>query len=526
MSNVATLLFFIVIFILAIIATLFLKSTIEDFNKAFVSSIEKNKEALKNLQQFSYDTVFEPFPDTIEITNPYPCSGSELKPCKLDDFTTCFGCQSLIASCVHMEKDVEYVDPDGKKSIIPANETENDGYCLTINNPGQLCNKYHGSFVLVQLRPEDSESILICDCKNPGFIGKTQLDGACDSVFICNGEIDDINKPLEEINCKCSPGYSNIKLDDMVPTCQIDSVQNYEGYDTLFTDKETAPINNFSANISSNFPGSKLVNPCRYCALTGEFIENGEMVSTPDGYQCALISQKPSSSSGIQGIPIKLKQTGDRNLKGKEGPDAIINIYWKHVNTYGYTEDSKYENMAIYFDAGSEKNKKIAELLNLDKSKHYALNAKGHDLVYPGHFGNANFTETHNPYCMGEWPSYECWISSNVGYNGPYDHFENNLKYKAYRGTDIPGSFLWGKETWRDVELVNEIIEATERWQVNGTVKFQTNPSFQDSGYFRFLFWHFDPLNALFVPFMTGSIDQHREYLSQIIPGSKEEWDE
>jgi hypothetical protein len=94
---------------------------------------------------------------------------------------------------------------NGEKILIPKNNDANEGYAMSIGHLADACNPYHGDLVLIAADNDGRDHMLVCQCKNPGFIGNDHILGNCEDVRICDdGKIDDINRPLAMINCVCS----------------------------------------------------------------------------------------------------------------------------------------------------------------------------------------------------------------------------------------------------------------------------------------------------------------------------------
>ena len=219
---------FIIIAIVAVAITLYLKSALVEFQQQFEESLDDLNSHIETIPKFSYDIKFDPPVDNIDINNPYECTGNDLHKCRINDPLSCVGCKNLIAACKHFDQDTKFIDANGTETIIPQNDDPNEGYCLVVQTLAQRCNPYHGVLVLVQLYPGDTASFLICECKNPGFIGKTTLAGACDEVFVCNGKVLDINVPFDKITCDCPKFYNAANVNN-VPVCQKTTVDKFVG---------------------------------------------------------------------------------------------------------------------------------------------------------------------------------------------------------------------------------------------------------------------------------------------------------
>ena len=285
------------------------------------------------LAHHSYPVHFDVEPmDTINLTNPYPCTELERKSCKLDNALSCIGCQNLIARCVHFEADVQYVDDSGVVvATIPKNATPNDGYCLAVTRVNESCNPWHGNLVLVKAQPDARESALFCICKNPGLVGNTQIRGACDTPFVCNGKVKDINVSLDEMKCVCENDLLSLTADG-VPVCVLPLVKDFD-FSTHVSSKMTLPIDHFNTQISTAYSGTILRDPCRYCAITGRELAAGAAVATPGGgYQCV----------GTRNIlPIRLSATS-RVLRGDQGPDGVIAATLSAIQVFGKFQEGEY----------------------------------------------------------------------------------------------------------------------------------------------------------------------------------------
>ena len=516
------LILFVTITIIFLSLTIYLQKSISHFNNEIKDSLDENIKKIIDLPKFYYDIHFKTFSNTININNPYKCTGSELRKCKLSDPTSCIGCQNLIATCTHFDRDMDYIDSDGKKYRIKANTSSDIGYCLVIQNPLQKCNPFHGNLVLIQLNSNDTDTMLYCDCTHPGFIGKLDFNGSCQDIFICDGKVKNLYTSFDKLECICDIGFESNNAQG-TPVCQLITVEKYTEYDNMFFDKEHVNSSKFNNIISTNFRGKHLINPCKYCLLTGKYIGNGKMVPTEDGgWQCALKSQLPLQDDYILGIPIRISTKGTRLLRGSSGPDGILAINWRQIFVYGYVNDTEYENSAIIFH-GSDDNFEIFKRLGLTINKSYAMNLIDHNVHYPGHFGSSSFKHMSRPYCKCSWPNYSCYYNEGVGYNLPQMMKFGSTEFNYYEGTEIPGSFLWGKEFWQSVEeYCNPIIRA--KGLKNNVTKFEINPYLREHNAIKFLFFSFDPRKSKIISVLAKDNESWREYNSKLIPKDKSFW--
>lgn len=223
-------------------------------------------ESPNKLVRFSVDVVFKQN-DTVSIENKYDCNAKSLRVCLMNDPTTLFGCRELTVRCQHFSKNTEFKE-NGKTFEIPKNKSDNEGYALAITHLAEACNPYHGDLVLVTANSESNEYMLICSCKNPGFIGNTLLLNACEEVFICNGKIDDLNKPLNEINCECGSTELSVRYNTGVPVCKAmlvhEANKKYDDWSPYIRWISDRKINKniFNNTIQQNLKTSVLLNPC------------------------------------------------------------------------------------------------------------------------------------------------------------------------------------------------------------------------------------------------------------------------
>lgn len=223
----------------------------------------------KIIEEFSVPLEFDPYPGPKTVSNLEDCNADSLKVCKLNDVTTNFGCKELLVQCKHFDKDTPYFDTNGRKSIIPKNNDPNEGYALALTIVADSCNPYHGDMTLVTTSKQSSEYMLVCSCKNSGYIGNESLLGNCTTPYICNGQIDSINKPLNQIECLCKATEVSERYDTGVPVCKTMNVNQanakYEDWSYLvpWNSDRQLPIDKFNPTISDNLHTTRLLDPCR-----------------------------------------------------------------------------------------------------------------------------------------------------------------------------------------------------------------------------------------------------------------------
>lgn len=439
------------------------------------------------LYPFSSDLRFDPFPTQINISNPYECSGTELHPCRLDNQLSCIGCQSLVARCTHFASDITYFDDVGEPHTIPANTDENDGYCMTITNDLNVeCNVFHGDLALIKIEPDSAESMFFCNCKNPGFIGNTSILGACDTPFICNGNIDDINQPLSNINCECSETQHSRRNNEGLPMCVDMTIQEANTRDALeqvmseVDPNKRASIAIFHPSIRQRLNVTTLLHPCKTCPLTKKYIDNGIIGTIEDEKFCSVHLGNPSSRNSYFGIPYRRSPT-ERLLVGDHGgPDAVLGVYWHEIMVYDYVlSDSR---QIIIFQIEPDLNEDFYNAMGLDTRENYWIYTDNLNLGLHLPTPRIDFRAIPGTTCWVGWPAYDCtWGPDQI--NGLDEqllrYFRNEaLEYIApdtnsHRMPRIirhpPMSFVFDLEAWRGMQDFNQYIEIFsklfgERW--------------------------------------------------------------
>lgn len=223
------------------------------------------------MKEFNTDITFDEYPTNINIENKYSCNVDTLKVCDLNNpIEVLSGCREMRVECKHFPVDTEYHE-NGEVIMIEKNKTENEGYALPIVAKAYgICNPYHSDLVLVAANAEADSYMLICQCKNPGYIGNDEILGTCSTPRICNGKVKDVMKPLEEIECQCSELEKNKRYSDGVPVCVGMTIQEANQTFNDWTDKlswsqntRTIDISVFNSTIVENMKIKKLLNPCK-----------------------------------------------------------------------------------------------------------------------------------------------------------------------------------------------------------------------------------------------------------------------
>lgn len=228
----------------------------------------------KALNEFSTDVEFDEYPSEVNVENKYYCNARNLRVCDMNDpLKVLMGCKELRVVCKHFEKNTEYHENGEIPVIIEKNKAPNEGYALSVTSVAESCNPYHGDLVLVSLNNDSTEYMLICKCKNPGYIGNVDVLGNCTTANICNGKVLDINKPLNEIECVCNNLEKNKRYDDGVPVCVKMTVNEANAKYLDWTDyvdwknARTIEKDIFNTTIKGNLNVKKLLDPCRNSVL-------------------------------------------------------------------------------------------------------------------------------------------------------------------------------------------------------------------------------------------------------------------
>lgn len=414
----------------------------------------------KEIPKFSVDVQYDPYPSTIDINNKYDCTADSLRKCDINDSTTLFGCKELIVRCHHFDKDTEYVNNNETK-IIPKNSTPTEGYALAITTIVDSCNPYHGDLTLVTTNDDSNEYMLICSCKNPGYIGNDNILGNCTTVFICNGQIDDIDKNLNDINCKCSEREISMRYEDGLPVCKSmtvkDANERFDDWSHLvpFNSNRQIDSNKYNVTISGNLKTSRLLDPCQNSIHdTSIEIINGKFDSING--RCVVLDY---------GLPLS---TG---LLDHHPEDDTVKI--ESVSSDCVLATEKYLKARVSDNIAGVRRVNALTVAGLPFAQDLQNTTV---VVVPKHgmsFGkNGQMSITANPdifnscRCSGDWPNYSCYVLQY------FDHIEDNLTFPGHRL--CPSSFFWGQELWNNSEFL-----------VYNGVKFNRNGLYFDNDAWR-----------------------------------------
>lgn len=382
--------------------------------------------------KFTTDYNQDPYPQNVDIENEYECTVEDPHPCKLDDYTTLFGCKNLAVTCKHFDEDTKYQTAKGDIIIIPKSK-EGEGLALAIDEVSTGCNLFHGDWVLVSTNPESREFGLICLCKDPGYIGNETVTGACNTAFICNGNIDDIDKPLSDINCICSSTKVPTKLEDGTPTCadilvkdatsEMENAIEYIG-DTIDSDY-------LNPTVSQNMKIKKVLNPCK-TSLFGNKIP-GELVSQNiDGKTvnwCSFIA----NDNVLQYKTDLLKNAYDYNMVSTGFVNETVDFEGYTIMAFAHAGRPEGITFCGNFPELSDKPIQVlAEGTHLDLTYKFIITWDIPRKIPKGK-------------CYGDWPSYHCYLEQVTPKLA-----SGSRMYGEPRS--CPDSFLWGKEDWDSAE--------------------------------------------------------------------------
>lgn len=379
-----------------------------------------------NIPRFFVDVNYDPYPSEVNVENEFDCNTQSLRECKIDDFTTVLGCREMAVRCVHFDDDTEY-HSDGNIVVIPKNKDKNTGYALAVVSLADSCNAYHGDLVLVAANVESSQYMLICLCKNPGYIGNDHVLGNCTTVNICNKKIDDINKPLSQINCTCETREKNVRYDDGLPVCKPmlvkEANEKFSDWYHLIPWKSNriARLEIFNSTIRDNLNTTHLLDPCQNSIL------DASIPITDARYNDRI----KSCYFEDNGIPIRIGVL-DGNSKTLDGAIHTKDSY-KSLrlvdNVAGKRRLINIRTIVPVLDATNDAYVNLPPDVGLGSDSQLLLKTNA-DI-----FGG---------WCEGEWPTYHCWF---FGYTRDRIF---GIPRAGYRS--IPGSFLWNTDDWEAAE--------------------------------------------------------------------------
>lgn len=427
----------------------------------------------REIPKFSVDVKFNEYPQVIAVENQFDCNVKTLRKCKLDDVSTLFGCRELTVRCQHFSTDTEFIDGNGH-STIPSNTTPNDGYALAITAIADSCNPYHGDLTLAALDHNSTEYMLICTCKNPGYIGNENILGNCTTAYICDGKIDNIDQPLNEIVCECDQTQKNIRYDDGLPVCKSlivrEANEQYTDWTYLIPWNSDRHINAnvYNVTISSNLNTKQLLDPCRNAATDTSLEIPFAKYNTRIGSCQVNDFGYPISNKTLNFAPKYDELTSTEADAAPPGPNGHTPI----ISADAVLPTSEYEYLrftdncagvrrimavkvpGIQFYSGYEKTPLILHMPD-------GLGLGTLAQVYI----TTDKTEFIGPRCENHWPSYTCYLNNYI-----VNETANGLTLSDYR--TIPITFLFNTDSWADAETL--VIKSYSPFPRNGAELRQT----------------------------------------------------
>lgn len=467
----------------------------------------------ENLLRFSTTKRIQPPPSTIDIENPYACTAEDLRKCDTNNMLSCVGCQNLLSTCVHFEDDTLMYPLDENDEIsedpvlIPKNDSADEGYCLIVKTVGESCS-VHGQLVLIQISPDASETALICMCTEPGLIGNDTIDGNCTSLRICNGNVDDITKPIASLNCECPENFYSTRLEDGTPTCAAKTLLNSTAADVnshvenLSNDNiRLAEIRHFNGNISQNLASgiTSLPDPCATCPITGRSLAC-HVDSIKD-----LASFCSTDSPTNDVVLLKTNNPDGRIFVGNFGADMAIYGDWTYILSF-----LRQENVEdVIYVLEMEKNQHLKKYVSDQNAKYifirydeenplFGINILKDLLLSDRHcskFINEPFTFTYASWLKGPF-THDRTESVTIlrQRNLPIlPNFQNDTVSQYLTNTIC--QFPWGCSDWNSIRNLGTVVfETGMRIERDGIVddsfvmhwtKGNKNNAFFDEAYIR-----------------------------------------
>jgi hypothetical protein len=374
----------------------------------------------------------------------------------------------------------------GASITLPKNTSENEGYCLTLTNDdlNTQCNVFHGDLALIQITPNMPDTMFFCNCKNPGLIGNTSILGACDTPFICNGNINNIDQNIDDIECKCQDSQISTR-NGIIPSCRTKNVLQASDSgildDIVIRSRPDIYLDNtvdiFNEQIVANVNTSKLLNPCQFCPITNREIFNMSIGNLPSSTFCTInydVRHK-SRRNEYFGIPYRRNPT-ERLLRGSDGPDCILGVYWYEV--FVYTRLDEFVQRLVFKFEYHEDNADFYEEFGLTPNERYAIYTD--DLLFGVHIPTPEVNGEMTPVslCWTTWPNYNCsWSQDRVATSKMTYTFggadiqpitDNSNVFFTQWWQSTPGGFPWGVEPWREMQRLNRFLVFREHKLSNG----------------------------------------------------------
>lgn len=408
---------------------------------ASVFMAEKRMKPLQYREQpipkFNVRVQYNPYPSTVDLGNRYDCNAKSLHKCLTDDITTLMGCKELTVRCHRFNEDTNFHD-NGVVSVIPKNVAPNEGYALSIGTIADNCNPFHGDLVLISNTVESEDYILGCRCKNPGYIGNENVLDSCNTVHICGGKIDNIDQPLEKINCVCDVTETSVRYSDGLPVCKpitvLEANEKFDDWSHIVPWSSDRLIDKrvYNATVRDNLKTNRLLDPCAN-SLTDA------TQPIPGAYYNEMLK---TCSYTDYGLPVR---TGALEQNKDTATSKTID---------GALPSGRHKYLRMIDNVGGKRkvvNVRTTVNLNLDTGGPSDQETEA-NITLPAPLGigqRAQFSlstadQMLGGRCTGVWPYYDCVMT---------EYFSRNVfgvPTSGYRAP--PGAFLWATEYWDNAE--------------------------------------------------------------------------
>lgn len=374
-----------------------------------------------------------------DASDRHDCNATSLRKCLTDDVTTLMGCKELNVRCHHFDRDTEFHDSGDVVSVIEKNTAPNEGYALAIKTVADSCNPFHGDPLLISGSSESGDYVLGCLCKNPGYVGSENVLDPCTAVHICGGRVDDINRPLAQVNCLCDVTESPVRYADGQPSCRpltvLEANDKYEDWSHIvpWSSDRLIDVRVFGATFRDNLKTSRLLDPCTN-ALTDATLQIHGAYYNERLKTCFFKDY---------GLPVRtgvLERTGAAD--GIEPVDGALpsgrHKYIRMIDRVGGAR--KIVNVRTELDldlvaggpgrgATTEVNVNLPAPLGVGARAQFWLDTS--DQMLGGR-------------CTGIWPTYGCAVEEYFSRN------VHGVPTAGYRAP--PATFMWATDEWNSAE--------------------------------------------------------------------------
>lgn len=398
-----------ILFILIILAS-FMLLMMRTSSVATTSSSTTHVDA--KLYRYNEPAIILPdIPDGHPINFQIDCSPAAKQICKLDDPSTWANCRQAPVTCKHFTRDVIYNGVKLERNRL------NEGYALASIDNTINCNPYTGDLVLVDnakstnLEPKYN---FMCACKYPEAIGKTTMYGDCDKVYMCNGQIENINRPMQQMNCKqdveSKLKYIQVRDKNKLPMLKPKPLSAFTSDDWKYSLRSTSSKKRRLMPVSGLHDRAVEV----FGSKTNQLIDTCSVSMFGDSTGRTYSAKANGCQSGPHTIPYTVDNDVNKTsnmFKDSTAADGIMPIDYQAVRIGGgYRVDNMYPKLAYH-------TKGPTHLTTPDAS--YA----GQHIVTVGQSGGAtieaNNTGAYTPYCKIP----DCKLDNGDYYVSNLEHF-------------------------------------------------------------------------------------------------------